>query len=261
MSEINAHHNFALLARRMLSDYDAKVPGSLFGEGLRLSIADAFKLQTAVTRLREQRGEKVVGYKIGCVAPVNQRNFGVEHPVWGRLWSTEQHADGAPLKKNDFFKLAIEGEYAIKLNRDVDPDDCSIDSIVRCVGSVVPVIELHNVRFSGEPPNGHELIANNAIHAGVVAPRGVENPHRSFTTDLALLFDGEVVDSWKALEWPGEILESVPWLATTLAENGEKLKSGDSVLTGAFGPPVPLNEHRKVAVVSSDFGRVEATFR
>ncbi|MCY4533272.1 MAG: hypothetical protein OXC84_13240, partial [Gammaproteobacteria bacterium] len=66
---------------------------------------------------------------------------------------------------------------------------------------------------------------------------------------------------WKALEWPGEILKFVPWLVATLAENGEKLKRGDSILTGAFGPPVPLNEHRKVAVVSSDFGRVEATFR
>lgn len=261
MREINSDHNFSLLARRMLSDYDAKIPGTLFGEGLRLSITDAFKLQTAVTNLREQRGEKVVGYKLGCVAPVNQRNFGVEHPVWGRLWSTEQHADGSSLKKNDFLELAIEGEYAVTLNRDVAPGDCSIDSIVSCVGSVAPVIELHNARFLGEPPNGHELIANNAIHAGVVAPRGEENPHRSFTTDLALLFDGEVVDSWESLVWPGEILKSVPWLAGTLAENGKKFKRGDVILTGAFGPPLPLHEHHKVTVVSSDFGRVEATFR
>ena len=45
------------LAQRMLSDYDAKDPGPVFGEGLRLTIAEAFDLQSEVTALREARGE------------------------------------------------------------------------------------------------------------------------------------------------------------------------------------------------------------
>ena len=53
------------LAERMLRDYDTKNPGTVFGEGLRLSIEEAFELQSAVANLRQGRGESVIGYKIG----------------------------------------------------------------------------------------------------------------------------------------------------------------------------------------------------
>jgi 2-keto-4-pentenoate hydratase len=248
------------LAKRMLSDYDQMNAGSVFSEGLRLSINDAFKLQSAVADLREQRGEKVVGYKIGCVAPVNQRMFGVEHPVFGRLWSSEQFVDGATLQKKDFTELAIEGELAVTLKRDIELDDLSLESIESCVESVAPVIELHNVRMLGEPPHGHELISNNAIHTGVVSAAQIEKPGSPVTTDLAVLFDAEIVDSWKELDWPGDVLKHVPWLAKTLAVEGRQLKRGDVILTAAFGPPLRLGEHTHVEVTSSRFGSVGVTF-
>ena len=98
MSELD-DQTLNALARRMLADYDAVDPGTVFAEGLRLSIPDAWRLQTAVAALREQRGETAVGYKIGCVCAGNQKMMGLTHPVWGRLWSTEQHKDGVALKK------------------------------------------------------------------------------------------------------------------------------------------------------------------
>ena len=81
------------LATQMLIDYDTHHPGTVFSDGLRLELDDAWRLQAAVVALREQRGETVVGYKIGCVAEGNQRAMGLSHPVYGRLWSTEQHSD------------------------------------------------------------------------------------------------------------------------------------------------------------------------
>ena len=76
-------------AVRMLADYDAGKPGTIYAEGFRLDFSDAWRLQTAVTRLRERRGEQVIGYKIGCVDPGNRERMGLPHPVWGRLWATE----------------------------------------------------------------------------------------------------------------------------------------------------------------------------
>ena len=71
----------------MLADYDNATPGTAFGEGLRLEIEEAWQLQAAVTALREARGERVVGYKIGCVFKGNQKMMGLSHPAYGRLWS------------------------------------------------------------------------------------------------------------------------------------------------------------------------------
>jgi 2-keto-4-pentenoate hydratase len=248
------------LAERMLADYDAVDPGTIFADGLRLSIPNAWRLQSAVAMLRERRGETAIGYKVGCVCPGNQKMMGLEHPVWGRLWAGEVHHDGAALKKASFANLALEAEFAITLGRPIDPEKASPEELLASIASVYPVIELHNLLLRGEPPHGHELIANNGILAGIVRGRGVSNPIEPETTDLALLFDGQIVDSWPHLRWPDDILASIAWLAERRGETGHELKEGDVILTGAFGPPIPLGEGTRVDVTSSAFGDVGATF-
>ena len=249
------------IAEQMLSDYDAHDPGTVFSSGLRLALDDAWRLQATVARLRQQRGEAAIGYKIGCVAEVNQRANGLSHPVYGRLWSTEQHSDGAKLLKKDFANVAIEAEFAVTLAQPIDPDKASPDEVADAVDKIYPVIELHNLVMRGEPPTGHELIANNGIHAGVVRGSGVDVSGALRTTDLALRFDGETIDSWSSLQWPRDILTAVKWLAERLAESGQGLKRGEMILTGAFGPPIPLGDNTRVDVTSSAFGNVAATFK
>ncbi|MGI9484865.1 MAG: 2-keto-4-pentenoate hydratase [Geminicoccaceae bacterium] len=259
MSELD-DDTLSAIADKMLADYDRVSPGTVFADGLRLSIPDAWRLQTAVASLREQRGETVVGYKIGCVSAGNQKMIGLTHPVWGRLWSTEQHGDGAVLEKAGFANLALEAEFAITLSRAVDPKTASPEELLASVGAVYPVIELHNLVLRSDPPHGHELIANNGILAGVVSGQGMSDPGTPLTTDLALKFDGKTVDSWAALRWPDDILSSVAWLAEKRAEGGQRLERGDVILTGAFGPPIPLDKKNRVDVTSSAFGNVSATF-
>jgi 2-keto-4-pentenoate hydratase len=248
------------IAHQMLADYDAVDPGKIFANGLRLGIPDAWRVQTAVTHLREQRGESVVGYKIGCVCDSNQKAMGLSHPVWGRLWSNEQHADDAVLGKAAFANVALEAEFAVTLSSAISPGHTSTEEITSAIEAVYPVIEIHNKVMRGESPNGHELIANNAIHAGVVRGQPVSDPAALLTTDLALVFDGDIVDSWDSVQWPGDILSAIKWLVETLAESSQRLKAGDLILTGAFGPPIPLGDKTRVDVTSSAFGNVGATF-
>ena len=182
------------------------------------------------------------------------------HPVWGRLWSTEQHGDGAQLRKADFANVAMEAEFAITLDRAIEADSASPEAFVDAVDRIYPVIELHNLVMRGSSPRGHELISNNCIHAGVVRGRGVKVSSTMLTTDLALVFDGETVDSWPIVQWPGDILSAVKWLAERFARSGQRLEKGDMILTGAFGPPIPLGDKTRVDVTSSAFGNVGATF-
>ena len=56
------------LARRMLADYDARTPGERLGETIDLTTVQAYALQAEIARLRERRGEAVIGYKIGCTS-------------------------------------------------------------------------------------------------------------------------------------------------------------------------------------------------
>jgi 2-keto-4-pentenoate hydratase len=64
-----------LFANKILEDYDAKNPGTIFKTKIKLSNDDALLLQSKVTKLRIDRGEKVIGYKIGCVSKETQKKW------------------------------------------------------------------------------------------------------------------------------------------------------------------------------------------
>ncbi|HIE94095.1 MAG TPA: hypothetical protein EYQ83_14990 [Acidobacteria bacterium] len=262
--------NLVTLGERMLRDYDTHDPGTVFAEGLDLSIADAYGVQGHVAHLREVRGERLVGYKIGCVCRGNQRRHGLSHPVYGRLWSTEQYSDDVALSPGDFANLAIEGEFAVTLRRDIEPGDASIPTIAAAVDRVFTIIELHNLVLRSNN-RGPELIANNAIHAGVIRASGTKPPATAACTDLSVECDGRIVGCWSGRRWPDDVLQEVPWLVGELDKAGLRLRSGHTVLTGAWGPPLPLAGRPstanpdpqgigRVEVTSTIFGSVAASF-
>jgi 2-keto-4-pentenoate hydratase len=53
------------LARRMLAAYDGRTPGPVLVVPLKRTIAQAYAVQAEAARLREDRGEKIIGYKLG----------------------------------------------------------------------------------------------------------------------------------------------------------------------------------------------------
>ena len=184
----------------------------------------------------------------------------LSHPAKGTLWKHELHQNGVELNKKDYSNPAMEAEFGIILNRDINPDLVSFDYILESVQSIYPLIEIHNLVFNGDAPNGAELLANNAIHAGVIL--GPENkvPNSNEITDLKLIYDNEVVDKWIDKKWPFDMLGEIEWLVKDKAKTNNILKKNDLILTGAYGFPVPINEKKLIEVTSSAFGDVSSTF-
>tara|TARA_B100002051_G_scaffold203884_1_gene194132 strand:+ start:444 stop:1226 length:783 start_codon:yes stop_codon:yes gene_type:complete len=248
-------------AHKILDDYDAKTPSGIFKDKISISIEDALRIQLAVTNLREKRGEEVIGYKIGCVSKDTQRKMGFTKPAWGRLWKNELYLDGVTLDKRNFANPAMEAEFGIVLNRDLTPELVNLDYILDSIETIHPIIEIHNLVFNGDPPFGAELLANNAIHAGVVMGKPTKANIKSEITDLKLIFDNEIIDTWSDKKWPHDMLSEVEWLVKEQDKIGNILKKGNLILTGAYGLPIPINDKKFIEVTSSLFGNVSALFQ
>ena len=247
-------------SKKILEDYDNKIPGSIFKEKQRITNEDAILIQSKVASLREQRGEEVIGYKIGCVSKDTQKKMGFNQPAFGYLWKSELYKSGKILNKKDYTNPAMEAEFGVILNRDIKPEVNSFDYILESIQSIYPLIEIHNLIFYGEEPYGAELLANNAIHAGVILGTESKVPENKIETDLKLIYDKELVDKWTDKNWPFDMLSEIEWLVNEQAKNNNFLKKGNLILTGAYGFPVPINEKKLIQVKSSAFGDVEATF-
>ena len=247
-------------SNKILEDYDCKNPSAVFKDKIDLTNEDALLIQSNVARLREKRGEQIIGYKIGCISKDTQKKMGFTQPACGYLWKSELHNSGINLNKKDYTNPAMEAEFGVILNRDIKPDLASFDYILQSIEGIYPLIEIHNLVFYGNEPYGAELLTNNAIHAGVILGSETKLPSDKTKTDLKLIYDQEVMDTWRNKIWPNDMLSELNWLVKERAKTNNYLKKGDLILTGAYGFPVPINEKKLVKVTSSAFGDVKATF-
>ena len=154
----------------------------------------------------------------------------------------------------------MEAEFGIILSRDLNKNNFSFEYLQNSIETVHPIIEIHNLVFHGKPPHGPELLANNAIHAGVVFGKAVKNLIWDAKTDLNLVYDGQIVDSWEDKKWSQDMFSDIEWLLNELSKINKSLKKGDLILIGAFGPPIPIEENKFIEVKSSLIGEVNAKF-
>ena len=259
-SRLSDQQRVGAWAQRQLGDYDARDPGLLFDEGVVLSVDEAYELQAEVARLRCRRGERVVGYKVGCTSPLIREQLGIDQCVTGRLYDSEQHASGATVSRAGFANLAIEGELAVELAREPTESDFVIDDIPPCVARVFPVVELHNMVMRGEQPTAGELIANNAIHAGVVAGTGRASEVASYDPSLVIYQDGQLLGECFGGVLTSTISSSLKWLVGVVRARGEQLAAGQIVLTGSVPPLFPIRDDCRIRVEAPPFGSVDVEF-
>ena len=229
------------LAAVQVRDYDRHQPGRSFAEPeFSLSVEQAYELQFQVASLRMQRGEKPAGYKVGCTSRVMQEQLGLDRPVFGHIWQSELHPSGSVLHTTDFDGLAIEGEFAVRLASDV-PSAQWLRQNPDVVAAAFVVIELHNYVFRGSADRrATELIANNAIHAGVVLPVEetlLNSADALSSASIRVLRNGEVLGHATGRDLDGGPLASIVSLVEHLEKYGQKLNRGQLVLTGS---PLPL---------------------
>lgn len=245
-------------ATRQLDDYDVGEPGRLFADGVDLSVAEGYALQSAVAELRVARGERIVGYKVGCTSSGIRAQLGIDHCITGRLFDSEKHPSGATLSRKRYAKLAIEGELAVQLSREPINDDFSGNGIPACVAQIIPVIELHHFVMRGERPSAGELIANNAIHAGFVAGEGVRPEEAQGRSSLAILADDVLLEECEGVSLIRTIGSSLKWLTGIVRERGDRLRPGQIVLTGSIPPLIPIDRDCGIRIEAPPFGGVEA---
>jgi 2-keto-4-pentenoate hydratase len=243
---------FAVL---QLADFDCRAPGRLFRQPLELTTQQAYELQEEVARLREQRGENIIGYKIGCISGTIQEQLGIREPIFGRVFQSGCFSSGVGLSCSDYANLAIEGEWAVRLARDLPGKPLSDEEYVPAIEAMFPVIELHHyVLYSASCA---ELIASNGMHAGLVLSEeealtsGRPESARGLSVWINAVKVGSVVEAG-TIAGP---IASLRWLAARLARFGLRLLRGQLILTGSPMGLYPVTPGSLIVVDAGPLGR------
>jgi 2-keto-4-pentenoate hydratase len=248
------------LATRQLADFDARTPNRMFSEPVELKTAQAYDIQEEVARLRERRGEKIIGYKVGCTSAAIQQQLGISEPIFGRIFETGGHAAGVRLSCGDYANPAVEGEFAVRLARNLPGSPLSDEQYLEAIQDIFPVIELHHFVLQSARPSCQELIASNGMHAGFVLAekqRGVMPGGNPGLTIGITSASGGVIAKSSTISRP---IESLRWLTGRLAEHGLFLSAGQIVLTGSPMQLFPVAPGSHVIVEAESMGQSRAEF-
>lgn len=256
-------HDLANLASAFLQIYDTHRVAQPIEPPLEsLSVGEAYRVQQMVIGERVSRGDKVVGYKVGCTSSAIRQQFGLTEPISGSVMMSGLHAGSSQLDFADFYQLAVEPEFVLTIARDLPGevgDDKPIEDVIEYVS---PGIELHNYHFWFGKPTMQELIASNGIHAGLVIG---EQKFRRQEVDwqmegVGLFRNARLAASGVAAEIMGGPLVSLRWLVNHLLRRGQMLRAGDIVIPGSPVKLVSVNRGDRITARFTHLGHVDAVF-
>jgi 2-keto-4-pentenoate hydratase len=248
-------------ARRLLDDYDSLRPWRTSGPPDGLTPEQAYALQGEVARLREDRGERIIGYKIGCTSRAIQDQLGIREPIFARVFDAGCFPAASRIEHARFANLAIEGELAIRLSRDLPRDALSGEESIEGIASVFPVIELHHYVLPANGPSVAALIASGGMHAGLVLAEqeavlsGRVPDVRQLDVAINDGLVGTTVEPWTM----GGPAATLRWLTTRLAESGLSLRRGQVILAGSALPLYAAGAGCRVTAEALPIGRSSVT--
>lgn len=205
-------------------------------------IDTAYAVQDRLTEHWLTAGRRLTGRKIGLTSPVVQRQLGVDTPDFGMLYADMAFPDGAEIPAGAVQQARAEAEVALVLEADLTHERHTITDLLRATAFALPAIEVCGSRISDWDIAITDTVADNASSGlYVLGTRPV--PLRDVDLRLAGMVmerRGRQVSVGAGAACLGHPLNAALWLADTAVRLGRPLRAGDTVLTGALGPMVPV---------------------
>lgn len=226
-------------ARRLLAarDSGATLP-PLTDADPGFDLAAGTAVSAEITRLRADRGERLVGRKIGFTNRRLWEEYGVRAPIWGPVWDSTCHDAAAPLPLDGLNEPKIEPEIIFRIGATPRPG-LAPEALLACLSGLAFGFEVVTSPFPGWRFRPADTVACGALH-GALLPGGFHP-----VAPLARQLDGFRVTLWcnGAVAGHGDCsdvmthgpLAALAHLVELLAEEGSPpLAPGEMVSTGSL---------------------------
>jgi 2-keto-4-pentenoate hydratase len=224
-------------------------------------VVAAYAVQRELADRRVAQGARVVGRKIGLTSAAVQQQLGVDQPDFGVLFDDMGFSDGAVVPTDDLLQPKVEAEIAFVLADDLD-GPLDLATVRGAIDYGVAALEIVDSRVRDWDITIVDTVADNGSSAKFVlgTQRLTLDEVEPKDVEMTMSVNDEVLSRGNGAACLGDPLEAVLWLARTAQENGDPLRAGQVVLSGALGPMVVVDADDTVRAELSHFGSVTTTF-
>ena len=228
-------------------------------------VEEAYAVQLINIRYLVEKGDRIVGKKIGLTSLAMQEMLGVDESDFGHLLASMNCADNQ-VNTDDLLQPKIEVELAFVLKSDLCGTNITVEDVVAATDYVVAAFEIVDSRIADWKIKLPDTVADNASAGCFILGDVKLTPDK---VDLAACYmklykvvDGkdELINDGYGSAVLGDPRIAVAWLANKMNSFGVSLKAGEVILSGAFSAAPPAKAGDKFKAVFTDFGTLEAEF-
>ena len=219
----------------------------------------AYAIQAASIALRVERGERVVGVKMGFTSRAKMIQMGISDVIFGYLTDAMQVEEGTAIDLARFIHPRAEPEIAFLLS-DALEGAVTPAQALKAVAAVAPAIEIIDSRYQNFRFSLGDVIADNSSSSAFVI--GQWTGPAADLSDLAMVFsvdEQRVEVSSEAIL--GDPLLSLAAASRLLAQYGGGLPAGSIVLAGGATAAIALNPGARVHLAVERLGTASFSVR
>lgn len=241
----------AAIAGRLLDARRRRRPIPPITDSIALSLADGYAIQELVTASRLDRGERVVGWKLGYTSLAMRQQMGVDSPNFGPLTDAMLLANGS-LVARQLMQPRVEPEVALRVGRAVEGGDVTREEVLAATADAYACLEVVDSSYIDYRFTLEDNTADGSSAAQVVLGDSLRDLGALDSIPVTLSRNGEVTANGTSAAASGHPVLGVVWLVHQLAERGLRLNPGDVVITGGLTAAVPLEPGDTVSAVFAD---------
>ena len=201
-------------------------------------------MQDETLRRRLDRGETLVGVKLGLTSRAKQARMGIDEPLVAWLTDAMALPAGDPVPQASLIHPRVEPELVFVMGEGLKGPGVTAAQAITAVSTVLGGAEVIDSRYRDFKFTLPDVIADNASSGAFVTGPIAMTPD---ALDLALEavmmeVDGQIIDSATGAAVQGHPAEALAFAANVLGRRGLAIEAGWVVLTGGmtdavFAPP------------------------
>lgn len=228
--------------------------------GYDLTLEEAYAVQQLSVARRTQRGERLIGVKMGFTSRAKMVQMGLSEMIWGRLTDAMRVEDGGVIDLKRYVHPRVEPEIAFLMKKPLE-GKVTLAEALSAVEAVAPAIEIIDSRYKNFKFNLPDVVADNTSSSSFAVGPWISPRIDLSNLGMVLEFDGcpvQIGSSAAVLGNPGRALAAASRL---VSEAGLRLEPGNIIMSGGATAAEILKPGIHVCATVEKMGRVDFSAR
>ncbi len=220
-----------------------------------ITLEEAYQIQKLSLEQRFEKGEKLVGYKMGFTSREKMEQMGVHDLIWGKLTDAMQIENDGFLELNKFVHPRAEPEICFLIKKEI-VTTLTLDNVEDYIEAYAAALEIIDSRYEHFSFSLEDVVADNcSSSAFVIGDWKKIDSTRNLSIQVKI--NEQIIHTGNSKAILGNPLESLVEASRLITDFGETIKKGHIVLAGAATPAEFIKSENHIEAVVEKLGSVK----